>query len=48
VAAAAANRLSTEDAKRAELAGGTLGVDLYNLRPLLADLGVEYVDRLPE
>jgi 4-hydroxy-4-methyl-2-oxoglutarate aldolase len=48
VAAAAAKRLSTEDAKRAELAGGTLGVDLYNLRPLLADLGVEYVDRLPE
>jgi 4-hydroxy-4-methyl-2-oxoglutarate aldolase len=48
VAAAAAKRLSTEDAKRAELAAGTLGVDLYNLRPLLAELGVQYVDRLPE
>ncbi len=47
-AAAAAKRLSTEDAKRAELASGTLGVDLYHLRPLLAELGVEYVDGLPE
>jgi 4-hydroxy-4-methyl-2-oxoglutarate aldolase len=47
VAVAAAKRLSNEDAKRAQLAAGTLGVDLYNLRPLLADLGVEYVDRLP-
>jgi 4-hydroxy-4-methyl-2-oxoglutarate aldolase len=47
VAAAAEKRLSNEDAKRAQLAGGTLGVDLYNLRPLLAELGVEYVDRLP-
>jgi 4-hydroxy-4-methyl-2-oxoglutarate aldolase len=47
VAEAATKRLSNEDAKRAQLAGGTLGVDLYNLRPLLAELGVEYVDRLP-
>jgi hypothetical protein len=23
-------------------------VDLYNLRPLLKQLGVEYVERLPE
>ncbi|GAA0906429.1 4-carboxy-4-hydroxy-2-oxoadipate aldolase/oxaloacetate decarboxylase [Virgisporangium aurantiacum] len=48
VAAASAERLATEATKRAKLAGGTLGVDLYNLRPLLADLGVRYVDRLPE
>jgi 4-hydroxy-4-methyl-2-oxoglutarate aldolase len=48
VAVAAAKRLSTEDAKRAELAGGALGVDLYDLRPRLAELGVEYVDRLPQ
>ncbi|PRY44775.1 4-carboxy-4-hydroxy-2-oxoadipate aldolase/oxaloacetate decarboxylase [Umezawaea tangerina] len=47
VAAAAAKRLAGEAAKRAELAGGTLGIDLYGLRPLLADLGVTYVDRLP-
>jgi 4-hydroxy-4-methyl-2-oxoglutarate aldolase len=44
---AAAKRLDSEEAKRAQLAGGTLGVDLYNLRPLLESLGVQYVDRLP-
>jgi 4-hydroxy-4-methyl-2-oxoglutarate aldolase len=48
VADAAAKRLENEVSKRRQLAGGTLGVDLYNLRPLLADLGVEYVDRLPD
>jgi 4-hydroxy-4-methyl-2-oxoglutarate aldolase len=47
VADAAARRLEAEQAKRAKLAGGTLGVDLYDLRPLLAELGVRYVDRLP-
>jgi 4-hydroxy-4-methyl-2-oxoglutarate aldolase len=48
VADAAVKRLASERAKREQLAGGTLGVDLYDLRPLLARLGVEYVDRLPE
>ncbi|SNT54129.1 4-hydroxy-4-methyl-2-oxoglutarate aldolase [Asanoa hainanensis] len=48
VAEAAAKRISNEEAKRATLASGTLGVDLYGLRPLLRDLGVEYVDRLPD
>jgi 4-hydroxy-4-methyl-2-oxoglutarate aldolase len=48
VADAADRRLANEAAKRATLAGGTLGVDLYSLRPLLAELGVQYVDRLPE
>jgi 4-hydroxy-4-methyl-2-oxoglutarate aldolase len=48
VADAAARRLANEAAKREQLAGGTLGVDLYNLRPLLAELGVTYVDRLPD
>ncbi|GAB3865484.1 4-carboxy-4-hydroxy-2-oxoadipate aldolase/oxaloacetate decarboxylase [Dactylosporangium cerinum] len=47
VAAAAAQRLAAETAKREQLAGGTLGVDLYNLRPLLESLGVRYVDQLP-
>ncbi|MFI5937498.1 4-carboxy-4-hydroxy-2-oxoadipate aldolase/oxaloacetate decarboxylase [Actinoplanes sp. NPDC051494] len=47
VAAAAAERLAGETAKREILAGGTLGVDLYRLRPLLDELGVRYVDRLP-
>jgi 4-hydroxy-4-methyl-2-oxoglutarate aldolase len=48
VADAAAKRLDNEAAKRRQLAGGTLGVDLYHLRPLLAELGVRYVDRLPD
>lgn len=47
VATAAAKRTGNEEAKRATLAAGTLGLDLYDLRPLLADLGVEYVDRAP-
>jgi 4-hydroxy-4-methyl-2-oxoglutarate aldolase len=47
VAAAAAKRLANEASKREKLAAGTLGVDMYNLRPLLAELGVQYVDRLP-
>ncbi|SNY62961.1 4-carboxy-4-hydroxy-2-oxoadipate aldolase/oxaloacetate decarboxylase [Paractinoplanes atraurantiacus] len=44
---AARKRLANEEAKRKTLAEGTLGVDLYHLRPLLAELGVEYVDDLP-
>ena len=47
VADAAAKRLANEASKRELLAGGTLGIDLYGLRPLLAELGVTYVDRLP-
>jgi 4-hydroxy-4-methyl-2-oxoglutarate aldolase len=47
VADAAAKRVAAEESKRSSLAQGTLGIDLYGLRPLLADLGVEYVDRLP-
>lgn len=48
VAGAAAKRMANEATKREQLAGGVLGVDMYNLRPLLAQLGVEYVDRLPD
>jgi 4-hydroxy-4-methyl-2-oxoglutarate aldolase len=44
----AANRLASEESKRAALAAGTLGLDLYDLRPLLARLGVQYTDRRPE
>ncbi|MFD9738732.1 4-carboxy-4-hydroxy-2-oxoadipate aldolase/oxaloacetate decarboxylase [Umezawaea sp. NPDC059074] len=47
VAVAAERRLAAEAGKRETLTGGTLGVDLYGLRPLLADLGVAYVDRAP-
>jgi 4-hydroxy-4-methyl-2-oxoglutarate aldolase len=45
---AATRRLANEADKRGRLAGGELGVDMYKLRPLLAELGVEYVDHLPE
>lgn len=44
---AAAKRIAAEAGKREKLAAGTLGVDLYGLRPLLEELGVRYVDRLP-
>ncbi|GAA0468183.1 4-carboxy-4-hydroxy-2-oxoadipate aldolase/oxaloacetate decarboxylase [Actinoplanes capillaceus] len=44
VLAAARARTANEDAKRARLAAGELGLDMYNLRPLLAELGVVYVD----
>jgi 4-hydroxy-4-methyl-2-oxoglutarate aldolase len=47
VAAAAQKRLGNESGKREQLAAGKLGVDMYNLRPLLEELGVQYVDRLP-
>ena len=40
-ATASAARIAKEDANRTELAGGALGLDLYNLRPKLA--GVEYI-----
>jgi 4-hydroxy-4-methyl-2-oxoglutarate aldolase len=48
VAEAATKRLADEAGKRSKLESGAFGVDMYNLRPLLADLGVEYVDRLPD
>ncbi len=41
---AAERRIASEEEKRATLAAGTLGLDLYNLRPLLERLGVTYVD----
>ena len=37
-------RVAKEDAARARLGAGELGVDLYGLRATLAELGVEYVD----
>jgi 4-hydroxy-4-methyl-2-oxoglutarate aldolase len=39
-------RIAKEDETRVRLAAGELGVDLYGLRDKLAELGVEYVDRL--
>lgn len=41
------DRLDKEAAARARLAAGELGVDFYGLRAKLAELGVEYVDRMP-
>jgi 4-hydroxy-4-methyl-2-oxoglutarate aldolase len=47
VLAAARDRAANEAVKRARLAAGELGVDMYQLRPLLAQLGVEYEDGVP-
>lgn len=40
-------RAANEAAKRAKLAAGELGVDMYGLRALLKELGVTYVDGYP-
>lgn len=37
-------RLAKEEATRARLAAGELGVDIYGLRGKLAEMGVEYLD----
>ena len=37
-------RVAREEATRARLAAGELGVDIYGMRRLLEDLGVTYVD----
>jgi 4-hydroxy-4-methyl-2-oxoglutarate aldolase len=47
VLGAAREREANEATKRLRLAAGELGVDMYGLRPLLAELGVEYVDGNP-
>nr|WP_279389690.1 4-carboxy-4-hydroxy-2-oxoadipate aldolase/oxaloacetate decarboxylase [Pseudonocardia endophytica] len=47
VAAAGRERLASEEAKRARFAAGELGLDLYDLRPLLARLGVVHRDPEP-
>ncbi|WP_433825719.1 4-carboxy-4-hydroxy-2-oxoadipate aldolase/oxaloacetate decarboxylase [Actinoplanes sp. CA-015351] len=41
---AARKRTANEESKRERLAAGELGLDMYQLRPLLAELGVVYVD----
>jgi 4-hydroxy-4-methyl-2-oxoglutarate aldolase len=42
VMAAAQTRLDAEEAKRTRLASGELGLDIYNFRPKLAEMGLKY------
>jgi len=42
------DRVAKEDKNRARLAKGELGLDLYNMRGKLKQLGLEYVDRLED
>jgi len=41
-------RVAKEDKNRARLANGELGLDMYNMRAKLKQLGLEYVDRLED
>ena len=43
VQAAAEKRLAAEEAKRQRLAAGELGLDIYDMRPRLAEKGLKYV-----
>lgn len=48
VHAAAQKRMDTEEGKRQRLAAGELGLDIYQMRPALAEKGLRYVDSLDE
>jgi len=48
VAATGEQRRKKEETSRERLAKGELGIDFYGLRAKLAELGVEYVDEMPQ
>lgn len=48
VDAAAQKRVAAEEGKRQCLAAGELGLDIYQMRPTLAEKGLRYVDSLDE
>lgn len=48
VLAATRKRAEVEEQKRVRLADGELGLDIYNMRPRLAEKGLRYVDRLED
>ncbi|QWT18911.1 4-carboxy-4-hydroxy-2-oxoadipate aldolase/oxaloacetate decarboxylase [Bacillus sp. NP157] len=45
--AASRKRTLNEESKRERLAAGELGLDIYDMRPRLAEAGLRYVDDLP-
>lgn len=48
VLAAARTRADAEEQKRLRLAAGELGLDIYGMRPRLAEKGLRYVDDISE
>lgn len=48
VASLGQRRSANEEDKRRRLASGVLGLDMYGMRPALAEAGLVYVDRLEE
>ena len=46
--AASHARIAMEEEKRVQLAAGELGLDLYNMRERLDDVGFRYVETLDE
>lgn len=48
VVEATRKRADAEEAKRIRLAKGELGLDIYNMRPRLAEKGLRYVDNLAD